>query len=68
VILDGVEYLVSVHGFRPVLLLIKRLNKIVSEKRAILILALVPGSLNERDEATLSSECERFYDKRLPPL
>ncbi len=68
VLLHGIEFLVSVNGFEPVLQLIRKLKNLVSQNRAILILTLAPNSLNEREEAALSSECEPLYRKELPPL
>ena len=68
VLLHGIEFLVSVNGFESVLQLIRKLKNLVSQRRAILILTLAPSSLNEREEAVLSSECEPLYRKELPPL
>lgn len=68
IILHGLEYLVLVNGFEKVFTMIVDLKKIAAEKRAILITMLVPGSLNDRDEAILKSQCKPIFDKELPPL
>ncbi len=57
VILHGLEYLISVDEFRPVLKLIQRLNDVITEKKGILILPLVPGSIGEQAQAQLIAEC-----------
>lgn len=57
VLLHGIEYLASVNGFKPVLQLVQRLNDLSVEKKSILLLPLVPGSLGEEAQALLVAEC-----------
>jgi len=56
VMLQGVEYLTTINGFGPTLRLIQGLSEANSEGRGILILPIVPKSLDEKEEALLESE------------
>ena len=60
VILHGIEYLVSVDEFKPVLKLIQRVNDVIVEKNGILILPLVPGSIGDQAQAQLIAECAKL--------
>lgn len=60
VMLHGLEYLVSINGYAPVLRLIQRLTEVMVQKQSILILPMVPGSLNEKEEALLIAETKRL--------
>lgn len=57
IMLHGLEYLVSVNGFKPVLRLIVRLDDLVVQNNGILIIPIVPGSLTEKQQTLLSAEC-----------
>ncbi len=57
VLLHGLEYLVSINGFKPILRLIQRLNDVNAQRRGIILIPLVPGSLSESDQALLTAEC-----------
>jgi hypothetical protein len=56
VMLHGIEYLTSYDGFSPVLKLIQGLSEANATRRGILILPVLPDSLNKQDEVLLSSE------------
>jgi len=56
VILQGVEYLTTINGFNPILRLIQGLSEENATKGGILILPVLPGSLNQQDEILLESE------------
>jgi Protein of unknown function (DUF835) len=56
VMLHGIEYLTTYNGFTPVLRLIQGLNETNATRRGILLLPLVPKSLDEKDEALLIAE------------
>jgi Protein of unknown function (DUF835) len=56
VMLHGLEYLTNYNGFNPVYRLIQGLTEENATKRGILILPVVPDSLNKQDEALLVSE------------
>jgi len=55
--LHGFEYLVSINGFKPMLRLILRLNDLILQKNGILLIPVVPGTLNEKQQTLLSAEC-----------
>ncbi|MBI2127116.1 MAG: DUF835 domain-containing protein, partial [Thaumarchaeota archaeon] len=57
IMLHGFEYLVSINGFKPVMRLIVRLNDLVLQKNGILLLPVVPGTMNEKQQTFLSAEC-----------
>jgi len=54
--LQGIEYLTTINGFEPNLRLIQGLRDANAEKRGILLLPVVPKSLDEKDEALLVAE------------
>jgi hypothetical protein len=54
IMLQGVEYLVTVNGFTPILRLLRDLSPLVSEKHAILIIPVVPNALREEDQRLLN--------------
>jgi hypothetical protein len=56
VMLQGIEYLTTINGFEPNLRLIQGLRDANAEKRGILLLPVVPKSLDEKDEALLVAE------------
>jgi hypothetical protein len=56
IMFHGIEYLTTYNGFTPVLRLIQGLSESNAEKRGILILSVLPDSLNKQDEALLASE------------
>ena len=60
VILHGIEFLVAADEFKPVLKLIQRINDVIIEKKGVLILPLVPGSIGEQAQAQLTAECARL--------
>ncbi len=53
VLLHGIEYLISVNGFRPILRLLVRLNDLNFQKKYFLFIALAEGGLSERQLAML---------------
>ncbi len=57
IMLHGLEYLVSINGFKPVMRLIVRLNDLVLQKNGILLLPVVPGTMNEKQQTFLGAEC-----------
>jgi hypothetical protein len=54
--LHGIEYLTTLNGFTPILRLIQGLSEESATKSGVLIIPIVPKSLEERDEALLVSE------------
>jgi hypothetical protein len=56
VMLHGIEYLTTNNGFTPTLRLIHGLIEASAATRGILILPIVPDSLNKQDEALLVAE------------
>jgi hypothetical protein len=56
VMLHGIEYLTTYNGFTPILRLIQGLTDVNAAKHGILILPVLPKSLDEREEALLMSE------------
>jgi len=56
VMLQGIEYLTTYNGFTPILKLIQGLTEANAENKGILLLPVVPKSLDERDEALLVAE------------
>jgi hypothetical protein len=56
VILQGVEYLTTINGFNSILRLIQGLNEENATKGGVLIIPVLPGSLNTQDEILLKSE------------
>ena len=56
VMLHGIEYLTTLNGFTPILRLIQGLSEESATKSGVLIIPIVPKSLEERDEALLVSE------------
>jgi hypothetical protein len=56
VMLHGIEYLTTYNGFTPILKLINGLSESNAERRGILILPVLAGSLNKQDEILLASE------------
>jgi hypothetical protein len=56
VMLHGIEYLTSINGFTPILRLIQSLSEENATRRGVLILPVLPDSLNKQDEALLASE------------
>lgn len=57
VILDGLEYLVTVNGFKPFLRLIVRLNDLIVRGNGILIIPALTGGLTERQRTLLIAQC-----------
>jgi hypothetical protein len=56
VMLHGVEYLTTINGFGPILRLIQGLSEENAAERGILLLPLVPRTLDEKEEALLATE------------
>ena len=56
VMLHGIDYLTTYNGFTPILKLINGLSESNAEKRGILILPVLPDTLNKQDEILLASE------------
>jgi hypothetical protein len=56
IILQGVEYLTTINGFNSILRLIHGLSEENATKGGILIIPVLPGSLNTQDEILLKSE------------
>jgi hypothetical protein len=65
VMLQGIEYLTTINGFEPNLRLVQGLRDANAEERGILLLPVVPRSLNDRDEALLVAETTPLP---LPPM
>lgn len=61
VLLHGIEYLISVNGFRPILRLIVRLNDLNSQKKYFLFIASSEGGLTERQRQQLFSHCPALH-------
>lgn len=57
IIVHGLEYLISVNGFRVVSRLIVRLNDLIIQKKGILLTPVAPGCLSERQLALLIAHC-----------
>ncbi|MCS4538528.1 MAG: DUF835 domain-containing protein [Thaumarchaeota archaeon] len=57
IMLHGLEYLVSINGFKSVLRLIVRLNDLIVQKNGILLIPVVQGNLTEKQQGLLSAEC-----------
>jgi len=53
ILLDGMEYLIVNNGFAPVLSFIERVNDIVKEEKAIVLLPLSVGALEGKELARL---------------
>jgi len=56
VMLQGIEYLTTYNGFTPILRLINGLRESSAATSGILILPVLPKSLEERDDVLLTSE------------
>ena len=56
VMLHGIEYLTTYNSFTPILRLIQGLSEANAAARGILILPILPDSLNKQDDALLTSE------------
>jgi hypothetical protein len=56
VMLQGIEYLTTYNGFTPILRLINGLRESSAGMSGILILPIVPETLNKQDEALLTTE------------
>jgi len=56
VMLHGIDYLTRYNGFTPILRLIQGLSEANATKRGILLLHLVPNSLEAKEEALLMAE------------
>jgi len=56
VMLHGIEYLTTINGFTPILRLIQGLCEENATRNGILILPVLPETLNRQDEALLASE------------
>jgi hypothetical protein len=54
--LQGIEYLTTYNGFTPILRLINGLRESSAGMSGILILPIVPETLNKQDEALLTTE------------
>lgn len=61
VLLHGIEYLVSVNGFRPILRLLVRLNDLNFQKKYFLFIAPAEGGLTERQRQQLISHCPALH-------
>ena len=59
-ILDGVEYLISNNGFDAVLRFIRRMVDEFSESKSVLLLAVSPFTLKERELKILEREMEKI--------
>jgi len=60
VMLHGIEYLINYNGFTPILRLIQGVSEANASERGILLLPVVPRSLDEKQEALLAAETSRF--------
>jgi hypothetical protein len=58
IMLQGLEYLVTISGFMPILRLIQRLNDVNSQKQGVILLLLQPDSLDKREPALLTVETQ----------
>jgi len=56
IMLDGIEYLVHIHGFDPVINLIRRTKDAISEKEIILLVPLSPKTLQPEECAVIERE------------
>ena len=56
VMLHGIEYLVAYNGFNPIYRLINGLGESNSANQGILVLPVIPKSLDEKEEALLGGE------------
>jgi len=56
VMLHGIEYLTTINGFQPILRLIQGVSDANAESRGIVLLPVLPKSLDEKEEALLASE------------
>jgi hypothetical protein len=56
VMLQGIEYLTTYNGFTPILKLVQGLTEANAENKGILLLPIVPKSLDEKDEALLVAD------------
>ncbi|MCS4537799.1 MAG: DUF835 domain-containing protein [Thaumarchaeota archaeon] len=54
--LHGLEYLISINGFRAVLRLILRLNDLIVQKNGVMLIPMVPSGLTEKQLAVLIAE------------
>lgn len=57
-VLDGIEYLVSNTSFDAVLRFLRHLVDDLSESEAMMLISLAPGTLMDREQATLEREFE----------
>lgn len=60
IILDGLEYLTRVNGFAPVLRLVDGLNDLNAKTHGILLLPLLPNTLDQREDNLLVAETTPF--------
>jgi len=58
IMLQGLEYLVTINGFMPILRLIQGLNDVNSQKQGVMLLLLQPDSLDNRELALLTVETQ----------
>ena len=56
VVLQGIEYLVRLNGFNPVLRLVDGLNEASAPKNGIILLMVLPNTLGQKEEALLAAE------------
>jgi len=56
IMLDGIEYLVHIHGFDPVVNLIRRTKDSISEKEIIFLVPLSPKTLKPEECAVIERE------------
>jgi hypothetical protein len=62
ILLDGLEYLISVNKFNPVLAFVRRLVDFISEHNAIFLVPISPPTVGEQELKTLEREMESLSE------
>ncbi|MFQ5909779.1 MAG: DUF835 domain-containing protein [Thermoplasmata archaeon] len=60
VLLDGIDYLITNNGFKPILRLVQILTDYVSVHNSILLLTVAPGVIDEEDLSVLEREVDEI--------
>lgn len=65
VLIDGLEYLISVNKFNPVLAFVRRIVDFVSEREAIIMIPISPLTIGEQELKTLEREMEPIAENEV---